>query len=165
MACIDKSLSKAEIDERIENYILDKMTYEERDEFQEHFSDCNYCMDKSVTGQRVAKILKRKFTYDKLIEADKAKDYDKVIELAKELSRLGYREELYPIKDIVRNAVENVSDRVEDFKIVDVHLDDDAVVVDFIEPGKDVKPKTDSENIVTTKKTGKDKSIAKPNDL
>lgn len=104
MTCIDKSLTPEQVEDRIERYVLDTMTEEERAQFEEHFSDCEFCEIEADTGQRVTKILDRKFAYEDLLKANEAKDYKRVIELGQKMRQLGCRESLYPVAEIVEKA-------------------------------------------------------------
>jgi len=125
MACIDKNLTQDQIEDRIEKYVLDRMTEEERGQFEEHFAECEFCEEEADSGQRIARIIERKITFEDMLAAQDAKDYKRVIELGQKMRELGYREELYPINDKVFRAYLQNSE----FKLV---LDDHVLEYEIV---------------------------------
>ena len=108
MGCIDKELSPEEVEDRIAGFILRDFEGMEFYSFIEHMIDCEYCDTMVMSGLKAKRVFKQQVTYEKLCAAYDNKDWERVIELGREMEALGYSEEIHPIKEMLQNSKSNL---------------------------------------------------------
>jgi hypothetical protein len=111
MSCIDLDkglVSEQEVQDRISRFGDYDMSSKEADDFLDHIAECKSCHKDTLLYAEMIKDMKIHITYNKLVAAKKNEEWEKVVALGKEMTFRGYSEEVYPIKDKVREAVKNI---------------------------------------------------------
>ena len=93
-----------EIQDKIHDYITERMTFDEKVDFLMLLSESKD-LHKEVNFQiELHRSAKCKFTYDDFCKANENKDWKEVTRLGGEMEALGYDEDVHPIKAMVKTA-------------------------------------------------------------
>lgn len=110
MECIDKNpKSSEERDELIERFAFDRMTEDEEIDFCLHIGECDSCRKDTESFIKFTKAIDRSFTYKDLNKAAENKEWEEVVELGNEMYAKDYSEDVYKVKDMVRDAMINLT--------------------------------------------------------